>query len=166
MSQEELLNLTRSARLTLTETYDRGAGIPKDFKELYAFHKKELPQTPLLDPPAAADIAILVLNESKAEKHFLTMLQKSLEATFEKKVILTGRSGWETAKLTLGEASILANDPHLSKFFKETSEATLGDIPFIPLNDLAACLLEPKQKRSFWKALCLEIAGRKSPKSS
>lgn len=94
------------------------------------------------------------------------MLQKSLETTFDKKVILTGRSGWESAKLTIGEASLLASDPHLSKFFKDASEATLGDIPFISLNDLAACLHEPKQKRSFWKALCLEIAGRKLPKSS
>lgn len=51
MSHDELLSLARSARLTLTETYDRGAGIPKEFKELYAFHQKEFPQTPLLAPP-------------------------------------------------------------------------------------------------------------------
>lgn len=166
MSQEELLSLARSARLTLTETYDKGAAIPKEFKELYTFHQKEFPQVSLLAPPAAADIAIVVLKESKAERHFLNMLQKSLEATFEKKVILTGRSGWETAKLTIGEASSLTSDPHLSKLFNNSSDATLGEVPFIPLNNLAACLDEPKQKRSLWKALCLEIAGRKLPKSS
>ncbi|MCB1113866.1 MAG: hypothetical protein KDK62_03835 [Chlamydiia bacterium] len=152
-SKEELLEITSSLKLTLTETFDRSLRVPIDFKEIEAFHKKEFPNYPLETPQKGTDICLVSFGESDAYKPFFKMLKSALEMTFNTDVVITHKTDWQSAKLVIACEA----DP------KTLSD--LKDVPHLILSNLTDYQKEPQQKRAFWKALCQEIVRLKLPKS-
>lgn len=155
-------NLVASTRLTLAETFDLQTRLPKDFKEIHAFHKKAFPDYPIKGLTLPLDIAILSFSELPNHRLFLTMLAQALRLKFHKNVELVGQTGWEKARFVIAPDYGIASDPLLAKHFREGERAGqnfLGNTPLFLLTDLALYMREPKLKNSLWKALCQEVGS-------
>lgn len=150
-------SLVHSTRLTLAETFDPRIRLPKDFKEVYDFHKKEFPQYPVTPLAPELDVAILSFNDLPTHRTFLLMLEKAISLRFNKKVKVLSGTGWENAKLVIAPDYGIWGDPLLSKNVREEGRPFLGNIPLFLLTDLGLYMREPKLKSSLWKALCQEL---------
>ena len=155
-THEEYRDLVHSTRLTLSETFDLQTRMPKDFKELYDFHKKEFPGMTVYQTSPAIEIALLSFSDLANHQTFLQMLAKGIQMRFGKVAKVIGASGWEKAKFVIAADYGISSDPALSKHFKEgekPGQMFLGTTPLFLLTDLALYMREPKLKGSLWKAL-------------
>lgn len=154
--KEEVRQLVAGTRLTLAETFDPGTRLPKDFKALHEFHKREFPSYEVYEAAPAVDVAILSFNELPTHRAFLGMLAQAIQLRFGKQTKLVGMSGWENARLIIAADYGISSNPALSKLFREgdrPGQTFLGKTPLFLLTDLALYMREPKLKRSLWKAL-------------
>lgn len=165
---EEFQELVSAARLTLSESFENQIRVPKDFKELYTFHKKEFPGYPVFEPPAGPDIAILMFSELPTHIIFFKMLEMGIKLRFNRSVKIVSKNGWESSQLVIAPDYGIWGDPHLSRQFREGEkggQSYLGKTSLFLLTDLALYMREPKLKRSLWTALCQEIEKLGSQKS-
>lgn len=159
---DEYQSLVANTRLTLAETFDPHIRLPKDFKEIHDFHKKEFPHYPLTPLQAPLDIAILSFSDLPSHRLFLSMLETAIRLRFGKNVKVVNQTGWEKAKLVIAPDYGIWGDPLLSKQYQEGEKAGqnfLGQTPLFILTDIALYMREPKLKKSLWKALCQEIGS-------